>query len=133
MGPVENARQRLTGLRNALLALHKTLLDSEAAAYEREVARLNSRHQLLGLVLHDPWFAWLHELSELVVFIDEMLEAKEPPSPAEAGRLVGQARDLLSPAEFGEDFGRKYYQAMQRDPAVVLAHGATVALLRQLE
>ncbi len=133
MGPVENARRRLTELRNALLGLHKTLLDSETASYEREVARLNSRHQLLGLVLHDPWFAWLHELSEMVVFIDEMLEAKEPPGTADADRLVGQARDLLSPAEFGEGFGKKYYQAMQRDPAVVLAHGATVTLLRQLE
>ncbi len=133
MGPVENARGRLTELRNALLGLHKTLLDSEAASYEREVARLTSRQQLLGLVLHDPWFAWLHELSELVVFIDEMLEAKEPPSPADATRLVGQARELLSPAENGEGFGRHYYQAIQRDPAVVLAHGATVAILRQIE
>lgn len=133
MGPVENAHWRLTELRNALLGLHKTLLDSEAASYEREVARLTSRNQLLGLVLHDPWFAWLHELSELVVFIDEMLEAKEPPSPADATRLVGQARDLLSPAENGEGFGKHYYHAIQRDPAVVLAHGATVAILRQIE
>jgi hypothetical protein len=133
MGPAENARRRLTELRNALLSLHKILLDSETALYEREVARLTSRNQLLGLVLHDPWFAWLHELSELVVFIDEMLDAKESPSPADAGRLVAQARDLLSPAEEGEDFARRYYQAIQRDPAVVLAHGATVKILRQLE
>jgi hypothetical protein len=133
MGPAENSRRRLTDLRNALLSLHKTLLDSEAASYERDVARLTSRNQLLGLVLHDPWFAWLHELSELVVIIDEMLEAKEPPSPADATRLVSQARDLLSPAENGEGFGKHYYQAIQRDPAVVLAHGATVNILRQLE
>ncbi|MGE5569907.1 MAG: hypothetical protein ACM3S5_12790 [Rhodospirillales bacterium] len=132
MESVDNARGRLTELRNALLALHKTLLDSEAAHYEREVARVTSRHQLLGLVLHDPWFAWLHELSELVVFIDEMLEAKEPPTSADASRLVGQARDLLSPAEFGEGFGKHYYQALQRDPAVVLAHGAAITILRRL-
>ncbi len=133
MGSVDNARGRLTQLRNALLALHKTLLDSEAALYEREVARLTSRHQLLGLVLHDPWFAWLHELSELVVFIDEMLEAEEPPTPADASRLIGQARELLSPAEYGEGFGKHYYLALQRDPAVVLAHGAAVTVLRRLE
>ncbi|HOK44991.1 MAG TPA: hypothetical protein PLK67_03620, partial [Bryobacteraceae bacterium] len=130
MGPGDNARGRLTELRNALLALHKTLLDSEAAHYDREVARLTSRHQLLGLVLHDPWFAWLHELSELVVFIDEMLEAKEPPTSADADRLIAQARELLSPAEHGRGFSRHYYQALQRDPAVVVAHGAAVTVLR---
>lgn len=132
MGPDENARRRLTELRNALLSLHKTLLDSEAALYEREVARLTSRQQLLGLVLHDPWFAWLHELSELVVFIDEMLDAEEPPASVDAERLTNQARDLLVPAEDGEGFSKRYYDAIQRDPAVVLAHGATVTVLRQL-
>ncbi len=132
MVPAENAPRRLTELRNALLSLHKILLDSEAGLYEREVARLASRQQLLALVLHDPWFAWLHELSELVVFIDEMLDAKEPPSSADADRLISQTRDLLVPAEDGEGFSRRYYDAMQRDPAVVLAHGATVKVLRQL-
>lgn len=133
MGPVESTRRRLTELRNTLLALHKTLLESEAVIYERDVARLTSRHQLLGLVLHDPWFAWLHELSELVVFIDETLEAEEPPSPADASRLVAQARELLSPAQDGQGFARRYYQALQRDPAVVLAHGGAIARLRKLE
>lgn len=132
MGPAENARRCLTELRNSLLSLHKTLLDSEAALYERDVARLTSRNQLLGLVLHDPWFAWLHELSELVVFIDETLDAKEPPTSTDAARLIGQARELLVPAEDGEGFSRRYYDAIQRDPAVVLAHGATVTVLRQL-
>jgi hypothetical protein len=40
-------QQRLTDLRNALLSLHKTLLDSERASYERDVARIQSSSQLL--------------------------------------------------------------------------------------
>jgi len=75
----EPVQQRLTQLRNGLLGLHKTLLDSERARYERDVERISSSGQLLNLVLYDPWFAWLHELSELVVLIDETLDAKEPP------------------------------------------------------
>jgi ligand-binding sensor domain-containing protein len=72
-------QQRLTELRNGLLALHKTLLDSERAVYERDIARITSSGELLNLVINDPWFAWLHALSEFVVLIDETLDAEEPP------------------------------------------------------
>src|SRR6202045_3390314 len=88
-------KQRLTDLRNGLLGLHKTLLDSERASYERDIARISSSGELLKLVLYDPWFAWLHELSEFVVLIDETLDAKEPPNGIDADRLVAQARDLI--------------------------------------
>jgi hypothetical protein len=128
-GPVQ---QRLTDLRNALLALHKTLLESERAIYEREVARIPSSNELLRLVLYDPWFAWLHELSELVVLIDETLDAKEPPNGFDAGRLISQARELLTPNENGDGFARRYFEALQRDPDVVLAHGKTRKLVMSL-
>src|SRR5437588_53433 len=88
MPPTETSpdpiQQRLTDLRNGLLSLHKTLLDSERASYERDVARISSSGELLNLVLYDPWFAWLHELSELVVLIDETLDAKEAPNGIDA-------------------------------------------------
>ena len=61
--PTDGAvRPRLTDLRNGLLHLHKALLDSESATYDNDIARITSKGQLLELVLHDPWFAWLHEL-----------------------------------------------------------------------
>lgn len=125
--------QRLTELHNALLRLHRMLLESERASYERDIARIVSRQQFLDLVLHDPWFAWLHELSELVVLFDETLEADPPATAADGARLVAQARALLSPLEDGAGFEKHYYQALQRDPDVVLAHGATVKLLRAME
>jgi hypothetical protein len=78
------ARERLTRLRNGLLRLHKSLLDSERAAYERDVARITSTGQYLGLVLNDPWFAWLHELSQFIVLVDETLDLDEPPTDADA-------------------------------------------------
>ncbi len=125
-------QQKLTYLRNALLSLHKTLLESERAFYERDIARISSSSELLKLVLYDPWFAWLHELSELVVLIDETLDAKEPPNGIDAGRLVAQARELIVPNENGQGFEKRYFEAMQRDPDVVLAHGRTRKLLESL-
>jgi hypothetical protein len=134
MGPAENhTRQRLTELRNGLLQLHKTLLDCERAAYERDVARIANSHEFLGLLLHDPWFSWLRELSGFVVAVDEALAAEEPATKLIADRLVGEARALLAPDETGTGFARRYYEALQRDPEVILAHGATMKLLAGLE
>ena|ERR1700733_7440388 len=118
----ELTKQRLTDLRNGLLSLHKTLLDSERATYERDIARIGSSGELLKLVLYDPWFAWLHELSEFVVLIDETLDAKEPPAGIDAEKLIEQAWDLLAPNETGTGFAKRYFEALQRDPDVVLAH-----------
>ena len=116
------ARPRLTNLRNGLLALHKYLLDSERASYERDVAPIATRGQFLDLALNDPWFAWLRELSQLIAVIDETLFLDEPATAEDAARLIAQARKLASPAEQGTGFARRYYDAMQRDPGVVLAH-----------
>jgi len=125
-------RQRLTDLRNGLLHLHKSLLDSESAAYDHDIARITSRGQLLELVLHDPWFAWLHELSGLVVLIDELLDAKEPAAASDAERLIAQARELIAPAENGSEFRGHYLEALQRDPNVVMAHSQAMKMLSTL-
>src|SRR3984885_12825057 len=119
----ELTKQRLTDLRNGLLSLHKTLLDSERATYERDIARIGSSGELLKLVLYDPWFAYLHELSEFVVLIDETLDAKEPPPGGiDAERFIEQSKVLLAPNQTGNAFARRYFEALQRDPDVVLAH-----------
>jgi len=131
-GAPRQSVQRLTDLRNGLLGLHKTLLDSERAIYERDVARISSTGELLQLVMYDPWFGWLHELSELVVWIDEALDADEPPNGLEAERLIGQARDLLAPKEHGKGFAKRYLEALQRDPDVVLAHAQMRKVLSTL-
>ena len=130
----DRTRERLTNLRNHLLRLHKSLLDSERAAYERDVARITSTGQYLQLVLGDPWFAWLHELSQFIVVIDETLDAEEPATASDADRLTGRARDLIAPSEsaVNNGFARKYFEAMQRDPDVVLAHRDMIRAFEQL-
>ena len=56
-------RPQLNGLRDALLNLHKVLVDSERASYEQTMGTIHSPNQLLQLLINDPWFAWLHPLS----------------------------------------------------------------------
>jgi hypothetical protein len=131
-------KQRLTDLRNGLLGLHKTLLDSERALYERDIARIGSSGELLKLVLYDPWFAWMHELSEFVVLIDETVDpldkpsAQVPPTGIDAERMIAQAWELLAPNENGTGFAKRYFEALQRDPDVVLAHARMRKVLTNL-
>jgi hypothetical protein len=129
----DSTKQRLTELRNGLLSLHKTLLDSERAIYERDIARIASSGELLRLVLYDPWFAYLHELSQFVVLIDEALDAEDFPLGIDAERMIAQAADLMAPDENGRGFAKRYFDALQRDPDVVLAHARMRKVLAALE
>jgi hypothetical protein len=129
----DRTRERLTNLRNGLLRLHKSLLDSERAAYEKDVARITSTGQYLGLVMNDPWFAWLRDLSQFIVLIDETLDFKEDPATEDgADRLIARARELVSPLEEAGGFRGKYFETMQRDPAAVLAHRDMIRVFEDL-
>ena len=116
-------RTRLKTMRDGMLRLHKSLLELERAAYTRDVAPITSTGQYLNLVMDDPAFQWLRELSAFIVMVDEALAQKAPPITEEdAERLVAQARRLLSPAPQGIGFARRYFELMQREAAAVLAH-----------
>jgi len=124
-----SAPTQLREVRESLLHLHKTLLDSEREIYERRHGRIESNYTFLELLMHDPWFDWLHRLSELIVQIDEMLDADEPPGKRGLDGVIDQTKGLLSPSENGDEFQRKYFTALQQSPDVVLAHSEVVRLL----
>jgi hypothetical protein len=124
-----SAPRQLREVRQSLLHLHKALLDSEREIYERRHGRIESNYTFLELLMHDPWFDWLHRLSELIVQIDEMLDADEPPGKRGLDGVIDQTKGLLSPSENGDEFQRKYFTALQQSPDVVLAHSEVVRLL----
>ena len=125
-------RQQLTQLRAALFALHKTLVDSERVSYEQNLGTIPSPNHFLQLLTNDPWFAWLHPLSQLIVTLDEALDAKaKTPLTTEAAvALVKQTREMLVASESGKGFARHYFDALQRDPDVVMAHAAAAKVFR---
>lgn len=126
-----HTNRHLDQLSRALLRLHKALLDDERVSYERVHGRIPSNGAFLQLVLGDAWFAWLRPLSQLMAKLDELGEGEEAPASAEITVLVASVRTLLTPTEEGEGFGRHYYDALQREPDVVLAHAAVRTVLRQ--
>ena len=122
-------REQLKTVRTVLLHLHKTLLDFERGGYERARGKIGHSYAFLQLVMNDPWFAWLRQLSELIVEMDELLAAKETPRESPAQALIRQATLLLTPSEAGTEFQKKYFVAMQQSPEVVLAHSEFAAVL----
>jgi hypothetical protein len=123
-------RNRLEQVRHAVLDLHKTLVDSERVTYEKTVGAVRSPNHFLQLLTSDPWFAWLQPLSQLIVSMDEALDAKEEPlTAATVDATMKEANLLLTPSESGEGFGRHYFDSLQRDPDVVIAHADVMKLL----
>jgi hypothetical protein len=120
--------QRMRELRLGLLRLHKALLDTEREAYERVHGQVTGG-ELLQLVINHEQFAWLRPVSELIVRIDEMLDADEPVTADDTETLLAGARALLRPSEVGDGFGQKYFASIQRVPDVVLAHREVTRLL----
>ncbi|MFZ5861677.1 MAG: hypothetical protein ACOYXR_02325 [Nitrospirota bacterium] len=125
----DGLRQRSLALRQALLGLHKALIDSERVGFERTMGTISSPNHFLELLTSDPWFAWLHPLSRLIVSMDETLDRDTPLTHAGVDAMLSQSGGLLVATEHGNGFSGHYFEALQRDPDVVLAHAEVVRLL----
>jgi hypothetical protein len=123
------SHQRLEQVRHALLHLHKTLVDTERVNYEKTIGAIASPNHFLQLLTSDPWFGWLQPISQLIVAMDEALDEKEPLTASVADALIQQTRLLLVTSEEGQRFSRHYFDALQGDADVVLAHAAVAKIL----
>jgi hypothetical protein len=121
------SRQKLVALREALLHIHKSLLEMERRSYEREHGKV-SAGELFRLVVDDPQFSWLHNISEFVVRIDEALAGEEGVTDTDSHVAISLARKIFAPSETGDGFQKKYFDAIQKDPAVVMEHAQLARL-----
>jgi hypothetical protein len=122
----------LRALRVPLLAVHKEVLATERRNLERIHGALTSA-QFLQIVSDRLRYGWLQPFSELILALEDTLEAAdddeaEIATPAE---LLDRARDLLLPPKEATPFGRRYLSLMQSEPALVMAHAAVAKLLRE--
>lgn len=116
-------QESLTALRTQLLEVHRALIASERVVYERSAGTIPSATAFLQLLTTDPWFEWLRPLSTLIAVVDEALADKKTPLTGEAAAaFLAEARLLLTPDEHGDGFPRNYFEVIQRDPDVLIAH-----------
>jgi len=114
------SRELLTQLRNLLLDQHKLLLDRERALYEKVHGPIAGPGPFLALAMGDPQFAWLKQISTLVVEIDEALSRRSKADQPVADAITAQAREMLRPQEQGSDFQVRYHEAIQESPEIVI-------------
>lgn len=129
---VRQAEKLLNELRQALLRLHKTLLEWERAGYERIHGRQSS-NDLLTALLNDPQFAWLRPISQLIVRIDQMLGDKTPPMRNDVDAVVLQVKTLTTPNAEGDVYERRYDTVLQEHPDAVFAHRDVLGLIKKSE
>lgn len=104
----------------ALRDVHRALVESTRKAYERENGPAGGPGQMLRLLTEDPFFAWLHPMSELIVDLDSLLAQELLPSGTVAA--VRMEIDRLTQASEAP-FWTRYAPLLQSEPGVVMAHG----------
>ncbi len=119
---------QLKTLRDRLLRLHKTLLDSDRAAYERAYGPVASSGEWLQLVLSHEHFAWLRPFSGLIVRIDEWLAGDER-VPDELAALLKEVDRLTLLSASTEERALRYRKSIDRSPDAAVAHAAVREVL----
>jgi hypothetical protein len=84
--------------------------------------------ELFRLLVDAPQFSWLHNISEFVVRIDETLASDEGVGDMDARVAITLARKIFAPSATGDAFQKKYFAAIQKDPAVVMEHAELVRM-----
>lgn len=97
-------------------------MNAERAAFEREGNDIRSPLHFLQLLTEHERFAWLRQLSQLVVMMDEALEEKPAISPDRAQALLQEARHLLGDSGPPGSFTARYAALRSEDSAVADAH-----------
>jgi gluconate kinase len=108
----------VASVRNALLELHRQLLEAQRIQAERSSGRMTAS-ELLQAATDDLRFSWLKELSELLAALDQ---ARADADAAASEAALHRARALLAPPDADSAFGARYLRALQDHPEVVMAH-----------
>jgi hypothetical protein len=121
----------LDRLRDALLRLHKALLDAQSIRYEREHGRIESRGELLELVLEHPSFEWLRVLSALIARLDELGAVDDKDVSEDVLGVINRLRTLVR-FEGNVGFTAPYREIIEAVPDALVAHVQLSRLLAEL-
>lgn len=72
----------------SLLNLHKTLMESQKAEYEKVYGAISNTNHYFQLVLSHEDFAWLRELSILISSFDEIMESENQDVRAVSDEII---------------------------------------------
>jgi hypothetical protein len=111
-------------LATSLRGLHRTLMERARSDYEKERGVELGAGQLLGLLVNDPYFAWLRALSEVMVEVDMIAEGEDAVKAEAAGTVRGVVENLLAVAKPGDTtspFSDRFWPYVREDPHIAMA------------
>jgi hypothetical protein len=104
----------------ALREVHRALVSATRASYEKEHGLTKGPGHMLRLLTEDPYFAWLHPMSELIVDLDSLLAQELLPR----GTVAAVRMEIDRLTQAGDTpFWQSYAPFLQSSPPVVMAHG----------
>jgi hypothetical protein len=123
-----NNQQTLRDLARSLRDLHHALVQVVRRDYEKQWGAVHPG-ELLQLLTRHPDFDWLHTLSEMMVGIDEMLDQDEVTADDVRTAVLAVRQTLVPEDAAASAFSSRYQDALQRDPALVVAHAGVRRIL----
>ena len=125
------AKQRaaLRDLSQALLPLHRTLIEAAKSDYAFAYGPVTGPTHLLRLLGDDPFFEWLKPVTALIVDIDEMVRVDF--DAGDIARIAERVSALFNGGGNAE-FARQYVPILQRDVDVTVGHAAVRQAITRL-
>jgi len=112
-------------LANVLRELHRTLIEHARRDYERDLVVTLNPGEFLQLLTTNADFAWLRNLSELMVDIDIVQDAEPGQRDEIASAVRAAVEQLISNARDPINlFAQRYWPYVHDDPNVAMAHAA---------
>ena len=127
--PTEAYLKTLHEVRDALLDLHKQLLEYQKGIYTATIGPIETPGKYYDLVVNHDSFSWLKNLSVLIISIDENLEMEKPPDVPVIRGVFSYVKKLLTATGHGDTFETNYVTALQKDGQVSVTHGKIMKLL----
>src|SRR4051794_39205794 len=111
----------LAGVSEALRELHKELLALARQEVETAEGQRLTAFEMFRRAVNDAVFAWLRPVSELIVDIDELVEAEPPPNAREAAAVREEIEQVVfGPEGSPGDFAQRFHAQLERFPQLVV-------------
>lgn len=125
-------RKNLNDLQQAMLDLHKVLVDAERTEYERTKGPVTN-NEMLQLLLSDEDFAWLRVLSKMIIVVDDMTSVRKPAPAYHVPPLLVEVRRLLEPEDNGNEFETRFLACLNQNAAAIQARAVAMSALEACE
>lgn len=123
-------QQSFSNLHQHLYGLHKSLLQVQSQEMEKILDKKLGPFDLWHLSLNDENFVWLRKISEIIVEMDELSEAKEQ-DPTLYTKIKTDLKNLFFPDVKGQsDFDTRLTAALEKEPQIHHQMGQLKAILQ---